>query len=132
MSDEKSERGFVVVDKRGRDEEAPEETAQAEPRSGETAAGAEGPRELPPPDFASLVISLGTSALYHLGLMQDPQTGEPGETDLLLARQTIDTVEMLREKTRGNLDADEEKLLQSLLTDLRMRFVEVSRAKGGG
>lgn len=126
MSEERSERGFVVVDKRGEGdgEEAPPRDAPP--------ARARSEAELPPPDFASLVISLGTSALYHMGLMHDPATGRPGEVELVLARQAIDTVEMLGVKTRGNLDADEEKLLQSLLADLRMRFVEVSRKQGPG
>lgn len=111
------ERGFVVVDRRGRDEE---------PAPAEAAAGA-APRELPRPDFASLLISLGHSALYHLGLVADPHSGERGERNLALARETIDLVEMLQEKTRGNLTADEERLLEDLLYDLRMRYVEAAR-----
>ena len=112
-SDEGKERGFVVIDKRGkgRDEgEAPREEP-APPAAPPAPDAAEG-RELPRPDLASLLISLGTSALYHLGLVADPETGQPGESNLLLARQAIDTVEMLQEKTRGNLDEDEAKLLQ--------------------
>lgn len=119
MSDESSERGFVVIDKRGREpEESDEKVAPAE----EPAVA----RELPKPDFASLVVSLGSSALFHLGLVPDPTTGEPGEPDLALARQTIDLVEILQEKTRGNLTPEEDQLMQSLLTDLRMRYVERS------
>ena len=123
MSEERSERGFVVIDKRGREEEEP---AEPSPPADESAAS----RELPKPDFASLVVSLGSSALFHLGLVPDPTTGEPGTVDLPLARQTIDLVEVLQEKTRGNLDDDEEQLLQSLLTDLRMRYVEKSGSGG--
>ena len=59
--------------------------------------------------------------------MPDPTTGEPGSPDLPLARQTIDLVEILQEKTRGNLTPEEDQLLQSLLTDLRMRYVEASQ-----
>jgi hypothetical protein len=110
------ERGFVVVDKRG----AAEEPA---PDAGAGAAA----RELPKPDFASLLISLGHSALYHLGLVADPQSGQRGERNLALARETIDLVEMLQQKTRGNLTPDEERLLDDLLYDLRMRYVEAAR-----
>jgi hypothetical protein len=110
------ERGFVVVDKRGRDEE---------PAAGASAAAAA--RELPKPDLASLLISLGHSALYHLGLVADPQSGQRGERNLALARETIDLVEMLQQKTRGNLTPDEERLLEDLLYDLRMRYVEAAR-----
>jgi len=119
MSEERSERGFVVVDKRG--QEAEEKDQKAAPAEEPAAA-----RELPKPDFASLVISLGSSALFHLGIVPDPTTGEPGEPDLALARQTIDLVEILQEKTRGNLTPEEDQLMQSLLTDLRLRYVERS------
>jgi hypothetical protein len=76
-------------------------------------------------DFSTFVLSLGTSALYQLGQVADPESGDPrGEPNLPLARQTIDTLEMLAEKTRGNLDAGEAKLLESILYELHMKFVE--------
>jgi hypothetical protein len=84
--------------------------------------------ELPQIDFSTFVLSLSTSALYHLGLVEDPQTKERGEPDLALASQTIDTIAMLQEKTRGNLDDEEAQLVESLLYELRMRFVEVRRS----
>ncbi len=84
---------------------------------------------LPKIDFSTFILSLSTSALYHLGLAEDPATGEKGETDLPLASQVIDTLSLLQEKTRGNLDPEEERLLTSLLYDLRMRYVEVGQAK---
>ena len=127
MSDERTgenERGFVVVDKRGREKEP--EPREPEPREPEREP-VRGAQELPPPDFASLLISLGTSALFHLGQAADPETGQQSEPNLPLARQTIDLVEMLRDKTRGNLDDEEQRLLQALLTDLRMRFVQASQ-----
>ena len=112
--------GFVVVDKRGTEEEqeTPSEAASASDPP---------PRELPKPDFSGLVISLGTSALLHLGIVADPESGEARAPDLALARQTIDTLEMLAEKTRGNLSQQESKLMESLLYELRMRFVEVGK-----
>ena len=58
---------------------------------------------------------------------RDLESGNRSEPDALLARQTIDTLEMLRDKTRGNLDAEEEKLFDSLIYELRMRFVEIGR-----
>ena len=88
------------------------------------------PREspdLPAIDFSTLILSLSTTALYQMGLAPEPSTGHTAKPDPLLARQTIDTLEMLREKTRGNLDSDEEKLFDSLLYELRMRFVEIGR-----
>ncbi len=82
---------------------------------------------LPPVDFSTFVLSLGTTALYQLGAVPDPSTGERAEPDPLVAKQTIDTLEMLRDKTRGNLDDDERHLIDSLLYELRMRFVGKGR-----
>ncbi|MBP1715820.1 MAG: hypothetical protein H6Q42_4023, partial [Deltaproteobacteria bacterium] len=78
-------------------------------------------------DFSSFVFSLSTSALLHLGEVPDPVTRKI-EKDLALAKQTIDILGLLQEKTRGNLTADEEKLLENLLADLRWRYVR--EAKG--
>lgn len=90
---------------------------------------AKGQEALPKIDFSTFVLSLSTSALYHLGIAEDPATGEKGEPDLPLASQTIDTLALLEEKTRGNLDAEEEHLLSGLLYELRMRFVEVGQKR---
>jgi len=80
-------------------------------------------QDLPPIDFTSLVFSLSTSAMVCLGLLPDPQTNEQ-QIDLGLAKQNIDILGMLQEKTKGNLDKDEEEFLENSLYDLRMRFVE--------
>lgn len=71
-----------------------------------------------PVSFAQFVVSLGSSALVHLGEIPDPATGEPSRDDTL-ARQTIAVLEMLHTKTRGNLEEDEGKLLDALLAELR-------------
>jgi hypothetical protein len=60
-----------------------------------------------------------------MGLVTEPGSGKTIEPDGLLARQTIDTLEMLREKTRGNLDPEETMLFENLLYELRLRFVEL-------
>jgi hypothetical protein len=83
--------------------------------------------ELPKVDFSTFVLSLGTTALYQLGVMSNPASGELADPDPLIAQQTIDTLQMLRDKTRGNLDDEERKLIDSLLYELRMRFVKVGR-----
>ena len=82
---------------------------------------------IPKIDFSTFVISLGTSAMYHMGMLNDPEQGEPAEANLVLAQQTIDTLEMLSEKTQGNLGAEEAKLIESLLYELRMQFVECEK-----
>ena len=82
-----------------------------------------------PIDFYTFVFSLGSSAFVHLGDAPHPETGTPAPPDLLLAKQTIDILAMLRDKTKGNLTPEEERFLESLLTDLKIRFVERSQAR---
>jgi len=95
-------------------------------KSAET-EGDSGAESLPKIDFSTFAISLGTSALYHMGVVGETEGGEQPPKNLVLARQTIDTLEMLAEKTRGNLGEQEAKLLESLLYELRMRFVEAGK-----
>ena len=76
-------------------------------------------------NFTTFVMGLSTQALMHLGEIADPEA--PHAPDLGAAKQMIDLLGILREKTTGNLDAAEEQLLASMLYDLRMRYVEVSR-----
>jgi hypothetical protein len=78
-------------------------------------------------DFFTFVLSLASSAFVHLGDAPHPETAKV-ESNLLLAKQTIDILGMLQEKTKGNLTADEDKFLDNILTDLRLRFV--TRQKG--
>jgi hypothetical protein len=89
------------------------------------------PDSLPPMTFGAFVLMLSASARVHLGEAVAPGADEPSEPDLELAHQTIDILDMLATKTRGNLDSDEEHLMQSVLHDLRMRFVEVRDKKTG-
>jgi hypothetical protein len=80
-------------------------------------------------DFYTFVLSLGSSALIHLGDAPHPDTGDAGAANLGLAKQTIDILVMLRERTKGNLTPEEEKFMDNLLTDLRIRFVQRSAPK---
>jgi hypothetical protein len=81
---------------------------------------------LPRIDFATFVLSLSHSALMHLGEAPNPETGTV-EKNLVLARQSIDLIAMLEDKTKGNLTGDEERLIGQILFDLRMRYVELSK-----
>ncbi len=80
-----------------------------------------------PVTFSSFVVSLAQSALVHLGEVNDPSTGASA-ANLALARNTIDLIGMLQEKTKGNLDDEEAKLVETVLYDLRSKFV--NKAKG--
>lgn len=82
---------------------------------------------LPSIDFATFVVSLSHSVLMHLGEAPDPETAHHIERNLPLARQTIDLLGLLEEKTKGNLTGDEERLLTQVLFDLRMRYVEIEK-----
>jgi Domain of unknown function (DUF1844) len=76
--------------------------------------------------FATFVVGLSTQALVHLGELPDPQTSQAA-TDLPAAQQLIDIIAMLEEKTRGNLDRDEQSMLEAILFELRMKYVERAR-----
>lgn len=89
----------------------------------------EPPQELPQIDFSTFVLSLSHSALMHLGDAPNPED-EKVRQNLPLAKQNIDLLGLLEEKTKGNLTGDEERLLHSVLFDLRMRYVEENKKKG--
>jgi hypothetical protein len=79
--------------------------------------------QLPKINFATFIFSLNHSVLVHLGVMDDPSTGKKAK-HLPLAKQTIDILGMLEEKTQGNLTEDEEKMLKNILYDLRMIYIK--------
>jgi hypothetical protein len=107
-----------MADPTKKGEQPPDEKRDA---SGDEAA-------LPAIDFSTFLLSLSTSALYHLGLANDADGSLP-EPNLPLAKQSIDILALLREKTRGNLTADEAQLLDSLLYDLRLSYVNATRRR---
>jgi len=78
-------------------------------------------------DFTTFVLSLSHSALLHLGDAPHPTSDGMSEVDLPMARQTIDLLALIQEKTHGNLTGAEEQVLTQALYDLRLRFVEVSQ-----
>jgi hypothetical protein len=134
MAEEKKD--FVVRDKRTFSEE--NKIHEEKEKSSEGLNGVEGAGEaekssqkrklnqnqqLPKINFSTFIFSLNSSALFHLGLVPDPTTGKK-EKNLLLAKQSIDILGMLDEKTRGNLSNDEEKLLRNVLHDLRLMYVK--------
>jgi hypothetical protein len=141
MADEEGSKGkgFTVQDRRrftdsGDTREASEEPAasgqtQGAPSASEQPAGELHHDEaLPEINFSTFVVSLSTQALMHLGEISDPASGQV-EKDLPVAKQMIDIVGMLRDKTRGNLNSSEDKLLEDILFDLRMRYVEAVKQK---
>lgn len=132
---EPEDKGYKVEDRRffqkSEEEQAKikaEEAARKEAATAQAAAEESPPKgrkDIPLPEitFSAFLISLSSSAFIHLGDLPDPTTGEKTK-DLPLAKQTIDLLGLLREKTRNNLQEDEEKLFDHLLYDLRMRYVK--------
>jgi hypothetical protein len=82
---------------------------------------------MPEVSFVSLVLSLNTTALYHMGELPHPESGRK-VVDLELAKHTIDTLSMLADKTKGNLDGEENELLTRVLYELKMRFIKATEA----
>ena len=77
--------------------------------------------------FSGFVLSLATTAAVHFGDIADPATGQRGEADLEAASRIIELLTMLQEKTKGNLIDQEEKLIDDLLYELRLRFVQAQQ-----
>jgi hypothetical protein len=135
--DSEQSRGFRVTDRRrfseSGDEKPPEqeqeqETAAPEPPSQDEVLGAPPLAEETdaPVTFSTFILGLSTQALFHLGEIADPTIGR-SEQDLPAAKQVIDILGILSEKTRNNLQEAEQSLLDSMLYDLRMRYVELVR-----
>jgi hypothetical protein len=131
---EEEGKGFVIKDRRSFDEKgdlkdkAAEERSEAKERPGDEKARQEQAAQtlpLPEVNFNSLIFSLSSSALFHLGEIADPQTGEK-KKDLPLAKHAIDTISMLEEKTKGNLTEEEARFIENVLTDLRWRYVKAA------
>lgn len=149
--EELSEKGFTVSDKRSftkegqrRPDTAPAEmppasapppppppqaprparSPQAAPKAGDTPPGA-----MPPPDFSTFVTMLANNVVMFMGQIPDPVT-QQRRRDLSQAKHYIDILLMLRDKTQGNLDAQEEQLVRELLPQLQMAYVSASRQGG--
>jgi len=141
MPKDKKEEELKIIDKRrfilkedGSVEERKEAEGQEkpeipqEPKRGKTEKKEfdnEAPRvvELPPVDFKTFIASLATTVLINLGHIPEPSTGEPLK-NLEVARYHIDIIDMLAEKTRGNLTPEEEEFIKEILRDLKLRYIE--------
>ncbi len=130
------ERGFIIKDSRsfGHDgelkKEEKKETETHAKTQAENAKRQDNNKKPPIPEvnFNSLIFSLSSSALLHIGDIADPETGEK-KKDLQMAKYSIDIVAMLKEKTKGNLDDEEQKFVDNILADLRMRYVKAAKGQ---
>jgi len=105
------------------------QAAAAAGTAGDAKASADAakPGQVPPADFNTLVSSIATQALFSMGAMPDPQTGQR-YTNLDYARHHIDTLGVIEEKTKGNLTDEEQKTLSSTLYELRQSYVQIANA----
>ena len=128
MSENTEDKGFKVRDRRKifedtvkekekppEEKETPRNTQEEIPQPDESSA-------LPELNFSTFILSLSTSTLMHLGELPNPETNQLGK-NLPLAKQTIDLIDMLKQKTVGNLDQDEDQLITNLLYDLKLKYV---------
>lgn len=128
-------KGFRFEDKRklGREGEEEGYHRAQEARREDTnrkSPAMEGESSQAPASLVNLLISLHASTLLNLGKLPDPKTGLYGK-DLSLAKQTIDILEMLEEKTKGNLTEDEASLFKHILYELRLEFVKATKTSQG-
>jgi Domain of unknown function (DUF1844) len=133
MAEDKKGPGFVVKDKRlfaeSGEARAPEEqttpaaeeTKSVPPEAAQSGKGKE--PDYPPINFTNFVLSLSTSALFHFGDFPDPESGKT-QKNLPAAKQTIDILDMLNEKAKGNLNENETNLIQGILYELKLRYVK--------
>jgi hypothetical protein len=128
MSEEKNVEGegFVIQDKRSsqisEDDATLQDEQETKDQEKQTDSSTEKETEPFQVDFSTFIMSLTSSAFYHLGDMPDPSTGKK-EVNLPAVQQTIDMLIMLREKTKGNLKEDEKKLLEQLVYELQVKYV---------
>lgn len=154
MEEEIKGKGFVIKDRRQFDEKGDlrkdredgkiPSAEQPQPQKAEPQAEEAGPRieqgreagadqrrrvdeDYPAVTFSDFVISLSTSAIFHFGDIPDPVSGK-AEKNLGAAKQTIDILGIIEQKTRGNLDENEKKLMDAVLYELRMRYVKVKES----
>ena len=128
------EKGFVIKDRRSLDEEGelkeekPQDPAEVKGEAKEKPSEGDQTERPPLPEvnFNSLIFSLSSSALLHLGEIADPHSGEKTK-DLALAKHAIDTIGMLKEKTKGNLAEEEGRFIESVLADLRWRYIKEAK-----
>ena len=136
MTKEAEDKGFKVNDRRCFTDEKTEGDEKNNIRKGENASRTEETNKtkeeetlkdqqfpLPEMNFSTFIFSLNSSALFHLGEIPDPVTNKR-DKNLPLVKQTIDIVGILKDKTEGNLTKEEDVLINNILYDLRMRYVE--------
>jgi hypothetical protein len=132
MAEDKDDE-FTIRDRRGSPSPAPDASGEQQkeekaPPKGQPSGQRQESGPLPPLDFSMFILSLATTAQMGLGLVPDPQS-KVITPNLPVAKQMIDLIAMLKEKTKGNLGSEEQELIEGVLTGLRMTYVKVLEGK---
>lgn len=125
MADDKKKKKIIVDEDWKVEAQREKENLAAEQEAEHVEAESPPPQSLPPADFSGLITMLATQTLFALGVIQ-PQGQEPREPDFMMAQYNIDMLGVIQEKTKSNLSKEEDTLLQSALSQVRMAFVQVS------
>ena len=137
--EEKNEKEFTIRDRRSATsesaaestEKAPKESVDVGPQQPLDTQGTDTDKGTPPPlefDFSSFILSLATTIQVSLGTIPNPQTNLQAQ-NLPAAKQMIDIISMLKEKTKGNLSNEEQALIESVLYNLRMHYIRAMEGK---
>jgi len=125
MADDKGAKLIIDDDWKEEAQKEKDILAEKEKQQQENPEAAEGAASLPPADFSSLVSMLGTQAFYAMGFIRTKEDEEPIQ-NLQMAKYNIDLLGVLQDKTKNNLSAEDHKLLDETLNQLRMAFVQAS------
>ncbi|HAR95373.1 MAG TPA: DUF1844 domain-containing protein [Deltaproteobacteria bacterium] len=122
------DKGYTIHDKRGlfRDDLNEEKDTKGQEGRQSSTEDSGKSNDFVELGFSTFVLSLSTSALVHLAELPDPISNEK-KINLPLAKQTIAIIEMLQEKTKGNLTEGESQLIEDLLYDLRLKYIEAAK-----
>ena len=123
MAEEQNQEKKIIVDEDWKNQAQKEKEVIAEEEKDQPAKPSP---SLPPADFPGLISMLMTQALFSLGVIQMKE-GEKREPDFVMAKYNIDMLEVLAEKTKGNLTEEEDKLFEETLSQLKMAFVQLSK-----
>ncbi len=136
---EENNKGFTVKDKRLFSQEEKKEedkekdfkqpvdkTYESNKETSDESKKTSSQTPLPEVTFSSFILSLSSSALFHFGELPDPVSKQK-QKNIILAKQTIDILGILEQKTKGNLSKEEESLMENLLYDLRMRYIQETK-----
>jgi hypothetical protein len=127
MSEDIKGPGFTIKDHR-QSQKSEEETGKKSQSSAETSSDQSESIQDFNIDFSTFILSLTSSAFYHLGEIPDPKTGEK-KMDLVAVKQTLDIISMLQTKTEGNLSEEEKKLIEQLIYELQIKYLDAQNKK---